>query len=124
MPNQHSTSPMDVGGRPCGCAIYGILTPLGERGTGHVGPLDGLADTLGGWGYLMGSWPLWVVQKIWKRFVKMSRHTLFSNVRGLHSNGVTPRPRWDEVSESETTAGEVGDRIVSFQGMCASDLAR
>ena len=40
------------------------------------------------------------------------------------SNGVTPRPRWDEGSESETTAGEVGDRCPTFQGMCASDLAR
>ena len=105
-------------------SIYGILPYVGERGTGHVGPLDGLADTLGGWGYLMGSWPLWVVQKIWKRFVKMCRHTLFSNVRGLHSNGVTPRPRRDEVSESETTAGEVVDRCTTCQGMCASDLAR
>ena len=70
--------------------IYCILPYVGERGTGHAGPLDGLADTLGGWGYLMGSWPLWVVQKIWKRFVKMSRDTIFSNVRGLHSNGVNP----------------------------------
>ena len=35
--------------------FYCILPYVGERGTGHVGPLDGLADTLGGWGYLMGS---------------------------------------------------------------------
>ena len=38
-----------------GDTFYGILPYVGERGTGHLGPLDGLADTLGGWGYLMGS---------------------------------------------------------------------
>ena len=33
-----------------------ILPPyVDESGTGHSGPLDGSADTLGGSGYLLGS---------------------------------------------------------------------
>ena len=32
-----------------------ILWSRSESGTGHSCPLDGSADTMGGWGYLLGS---------------------------------------------------------------------
>ena len=35
--------------------VCGLLPYVEESGTGHSCPLDGSADTMGGWGYLLGS---------------------------------------------------------------------
>ena len=57
-PLRRATRAVPVGGSnppPVGRPVCCILWSRSESGTGSSGPLDGSADTFGGWGYLLGS---------------------------------------------------------------------